>query len=100
MLDLGDVDVVAAEGDEFGLADELTRRAHDRIGEGGRKHAGVHRLARQVAFHLQHIGVEAHREHAVSFIEDEHFKFVKVERAFEQVIEHASRRANHDMRLP
>ena len=52
----------------------------------------------QVALDLFHVGVETHRQHAVGFVEDQHLEMIEREGALEQMIEHAPRRADDDVR--
>ena len=47
--------------------------------------------ARQLAF-------ETHREHLVGFVEHEHANLGRLERAAPEVVEHAARRADDDLR--
>ena len=98
VLCFGDVHVVAAEADKFGVGHKLAGSAQHVGREGSREHAGVDGPFRQVAFDGLHIFVKAHRQHAVGFVKDEHLKVVERKRAFEQVIQHAPGRADDDVR--
>ena len=98
VLGIGHVHVVAAERDEFRLLDELPGRTHDIVGESGGIHAGMHAVPGQEALHLAHVGVEAHRQHAVGFVVDQHLEAVEGEGPPKQEIEQAPRGAHHDLR--
>ncbi len=73
MVDFGDVDMVCAQADELRIADELPGGIHDRFGKGGGEHAGVDGAPGQITLQLLHVRVEAHGEHPVGFVVDQHF---------------------------
>jgi len=73
MLGVGDVDVVTAKAEKFGSVHKFVGGAFDMHGEGGGEHAGIDVAVGQVALHFFHVGVEAHREHSIGFVKDEHF---------------------------
>jgi len=97
VIGVGDVDVIGAEGEEFRLAHELLGGLHNLGGEGGGEHAGVDAAFGQVALHLFHVRVKAHREHPVGLVENEHFEMFERERAPEEVIQHPAGGADDDL---
>ena len=98
VVGLGDMDVVAAEGEVFRLAHELLGSLHDLCRKGGGKHAGVDAAGGQVAFDLKHVREKTHGQHPVGFVEDEHFEGIQREGAPEQVIEDPAGCADDDVR--
>ncbi len=97
MLGVGDVHVVAAEAQKLRIVHELLRGPNDVGRKCRRKHAGMDGAVGQIALHADHVRVEAHRHHAVGLVENQHPEMFERQRAPEQVIEHAARRADDDM---
>jgi hypothetical protein len=57
----------------------------------------MERAPGQVTLDFAHVGIKAHREHAVGFIIDDHFEMFEREGTFKQMIEHPSRRADDNV---
>ena len=84
--------------DAHRVAHEVARDHLDRVGHGGGEH---HRLplARHAAEHVAHLREESEVEHVVGLVENQDFDGVERDVALLHVIEQASRRGHHDVRL-
>ena len=99
VLGIGDMHVLGAEAEDLRLVQELACQADDPLRERGREHRAVYPpAARQIALNLFHVRVEAHRQHAVGFIEDERIEALKIEGAAQQVVEHTAWSADDKVR--
>jgi hypothetical protein len=101
--DRGDVTDLAALG-VLGLDRHADRRglvlgAHrfDRAGEGGREEGELARRRHRGEDRL-HVGLEAHLEHAVGFVEHDRAEGAQIERAALQVVADPPRRTHQDVR--
>ena len=72
-----------------GLMQELFGQADDLGREGGREHEGADVPIGQVRLHAHHVGVEAHREHAVGLVENQELQVLERQRPPQQVVEDA-----------
>ena len=97
MLSFCHVNAVAAQAKEVGLREELLRQSHHVGREGSRKHRAPDPVRGQVGLHLQHIGVESHRQHTVGLVKDEQLEVIEPQRALQQMIEDATRGADHQL---
>jgi len=96
VLGFGDIHLISAQADEFRLVKEFIGQMEDERRKGGREHVGIEFLG-EVLLDLFHVRIKAHREHAIGFIENQNFKAVEIEGAFEQMIENTPRSADHQM---
>lgn len=63
----------------------------------GGKQAGVDALFGQIALHFLHVRVKTDGQHAVGLVKDQHTQVLEVQRAAQQVVQHAARRAHNDL---
>ena len=66
------MNVIAAETNEFGFVDKLLSHVDDVSGERRGEHAGVERAVGKITLNLFHVRIEAHGQHTVGLVEDEH----------------------------
>jgi hypothetical protein len=78
------------------IAHELAGERLDLRRERGREQPGLAILARQVTEDALDRGQEAHVEHAVGFVEDQHFDVRQVDAATLEVVDQAARRGDDD----
>jgi hypothetical protein len=83
--------------DPDGILEEAAGEPRDGGGQGGREEEGLGALG-DLGEDLLHVLQEAHVEHLVALIEDDHGDLRQVEGAAIQVIHDAARRAHHDGR--
>ena len=76
MLRVGDVDVILAQAQELRVLHKFLSRALHIGRESGGEHYRMQVAAGQIALDLAHVLIEAHREHTVSLVKDEHFQIV------------------------
>ena len=51
----------------------------------------------QIALHFLHVRVKTDGQHAVGLVKDQHTQVLEVQRAAQQVVQHAARRAHNDL---
>ena len=96
MLDLLDVDLVLGEQHPLGLGQVVVDEPLDAEGDGGREEQRLP-LRRHVLHDLAHLDREAHVEHAVGLVEDEHLHLLEAQGLAPQVVEDAARGAHDDV---
>ena len=81
VLHFGHMHFLLRQGEHGGLGQEFPGQLEHMRRIGGREHAGVDAVARQVALHFLHVGVEADGQHAVGLVEDQGIQIVQREGA-------------------
>ena len=87
----------------------LRKRKHGRLGHkfpgklehmrgiGGRKKAGMDAPPGQVALYFLHIGIKTDGKHAIGLVKDQLAQVGEIQRAAQQMVEHAARRAHNEL---
>ncbi|MNZ89862.1 hypothetical protein D3C78_1087990 [compost metagenome] len=95
---LGDlaVAVLGLHGDALRLLHEARAQVGNAVGVGGREQQGL-ALGRALAHHGFDVGVKAHVQHAIGFVQHQGVEARQIERAALHQVHHPARRAHHDV---
>ena len=89
----------AGQFDHVGIPQQIVRQSTNLSRHGGRKQQVLAPLGHR-GENLANVGQETHVEHVVGLVEDQRFHVAEAEHLLPEQVEHASRTAHNDFRVP